>query len=175
MSAPMYAVGTLILYDRRGVYEIESLGAPPPPIDDGCLYYKLRSPFSSSNEIIYTPVDTSAFMRPLISEGKVSEYLELASRLEPQTFVSRKTADLAAHYRGLLASCELEDCLLLIKEICIKQRDLAGRSKKLGQVDQQYLKLAERLVCEEFAAVLHTTPDLIKQRLYMEMRRKAAG
>lgn len=175
MSAPVYVVGTLVLYDRRGVYEVESVGAPPPPRDEEGVYYKLRSPFSSSNEIIYIPVNSTAFMRPLISEGKVPEYFELASRLEPQVFNFRKTSDLIAHYRGLLASCDLEDCLLLIKEIYIKQRNLAGHSKKLSQADQQYLKLAERLVCEEFAAVLHTTPELVKKRLYLEMRRKAAG
>lgn len=170
----MYEAGTLILYDRRGVYEIESTGAPPLPRDDGCTYYKLRSPFSISNEIIYTPVDTAAFMRPLISESQVSGYLELAARLEPQAFTSGKAADLSAHYRGMLSSFRLEDCLLLIKEIHTKQRELAGRGKKLGQVDQQYLKLGERLVCEEFAAVLHTTPDFMKKRLYAAMRRKTA-
>ena len=175
MSAVMYTVGTLVLYDRRGVYEVESTQASPLPQNDGCMYYKLRAPFSSSNEVIYIPVDTAAFMRPLIGESEVSAYFELSSRLEPKVFSARKTMDLAAHYRGMLASCRLEDCLLLIKEIYTKQKNLASQSKKLGQVDQQYLKLAERLVCEDFAAVLHTTPDEIKKRLYAAMRRKTPG
>ncbi|WP_251317661.1 hypothetical protein [Flintibacter muris] len=174
MSAPMYRAGTLILYERRGVYEIESIGEPPSSVEGGGLYYKLRSPFSTSNEIIYTPVDTTAFMRPLIDKAQAAQYLELCSQLESCPFSSRKTMDLAAHYRGMLASCKLEDCLLLIKEIYAKQRELASHSKKLGQVDQQYLKLAERLVCEEFSAVLHTTPELVKKQLYAAMRRKTA-
>ena len=171
----MYAVGTQILYERRGVYEIESVGAPPMPTEDGCDYYKLRSVFSCSKEIIYIPVDTNAFMRPLINEEQVSEYLELASQLEPQVFYSKKTMDLTSHYRAALSSCKLEDCLLLIKEISTKQKDLSSHGKKLGPVDEQYLKLAERLVCEEFAAVLRTTPDAAKKRLYTEMRRKKSG
>lgn len=174
MSIPMYAVGTWILYDRRGVYEIESVGAPPMPMEDGCDYYKLRSAFSTSGETIYIPVDTAAYMRPLISEDEALDYLELSSRLDPGMVPSRKTTELIAHYRGLLSSCKLEDCLLLIKEIYVKQRGLANHSKKLGQVDQQYLKLAERLVCEEFAAVFDTTPDAAKKRLYASMRRKTA-
>ena len=163
------------MYERRGVYEVESIGAPPMPTEDGCDYYKLRSAFSGSKEIIYIPVDTNAFMRPLVNEGQVIEYLELASTLEPQVFHSKKTTELTAHYRAALASCKLEDCLLLIKEISTKQKELASHNKKLGPVDEQYLKLAERLVCEEFAAVLCTTPDAAKKRLYTEMRRKKSG
>lgn len=110
----------------------------------------------------------------LIDKAQAAQYLELCSQLESCPFSSRKTMDLAAHYRGMLASCKLEDCLLLIKEIYTKQRELASHGKKLGQVDQQYLKLAERLVCEEFSAVLHTTPELVKKQMYAAMRRKTA-
>ena len=85
------------MYERRGVYEVESVGAPPMPTEDGCDYYKLRSAFSGSKEIIYIPVD------------------------------------------------------------------------------EQYLKLVERLVCEEFAAVLRTTPDAAKKWLYAAMRRKTSS
>lgn len=63
--------------------------------------------------------------------------------------------------------------MLLIKEISTKQKDLSSHGKKLGTVDEQYLKLAERLVCEEFAAVLHTTPDAVRKRLHAAMRHKA--
>ena len=170
----MYEAGTLVLFDRRGVYQIESIGEPPLSVSDEVLYYKLCSAFSGSGEIIYIPVNTTVFMRPLISESQVLEYLELSLQMEPQVFSSRRAADLIAHYRSLLASYKLEDCLLLIKEIYLKQRDITGRGKRLGQVDQEYLKLAERLVCEEFAAVLGTTPDVVKKKLYASMRRKAA-
>lgn len=83
--------------------------------------------------------------------------------------------DLTAHYRDLLASRKVEDCLLLIKEIYAKQREMARQKKRPGQVDAQYLKLAEKLICEEFAVVLNTTPDLIRERLYAAAKRKATA
>lgn len=67
-----------------------------------------------------------------------------------------------------------EDCLLLIKEIITKQKQVSNKNKGLGDVDRQYLRLAERLVCEEFAAVLHTTPDTVKKRLNAAMRRRVS-
>lgn len=170
----MYEVGALVLYDKRGVYKVESVGAPPVRGTTGD-YYKLCAVFSNSDEIIYTPVDTIPSMRPLISSGEASHYLELFSRLEPHVFRFGKTMELTAHYQSMLASRKVEDCLLLIKEIHVRQREMARQKKRLGQVDSKYLKLAEKMICEEFAVVLDTTPDLIRERLYAGTERKATA
>ena len=77
--------------------------------------------------------------------------------------------DKEAAYQEMLASCQPRDCLLLITEIYWKQKSL----KKLGQVDTRYLKIAERLVCEELAAVLDTTPEAIRKRLYSAIEQRA--
>ena len=170
----MYKIGTLVLYDKRGVYKIESVGPPPVQGTSG-NYYKLRAVFSNSNEIIYTPVDMVTSMRPLVSSSEAANYLELFARLKPHAFHSGKTMDSAAHYRDMLASQKVEDCLLLIKEILVKQREAARQKKRLGQVDTQYVKLAEKLICEEFAVALDTTPDLIRERLYADIQRRATA
>ena len=77
-----------------------------------------------------------------LKEGKF-DYLELFARLEPHAFHPGKAMDLAVHYRDMLASHKVEDCLLLIKEIHTRQREIARQKKRPGQVDTQYLKLAE--------------------------------
>ena len=114
-------------------------------------------------------------MRPLISSSEAANYLELFSRLEPHAYRFSKTMDLTAHYRNMLASHKVEDCLLLIKEIHVRQKEMSQQKKRLGQVDTQYLKLAEKMICEEFAVVLDTTPDLIRERLYAVTERKATA
>lgn len=162
----MYEVGTAILYGRTGVCKIEDIGSPPSQKHDKQPYYKLRAVFSTSGELIYIPVDSDVAMRPLIDSGRAAGYLEQFSQLKPQVFSSRKPAELIAHYQEVLASCQPESCLLLIKEIYQKERELTAHNKKLGQVDSRYLKIAERLVCEEFAVALQTGPDSIKKRLY---------
>lgn len=162
----MYKVGTSILYGRVGVCKIESIGAPSFRKNDGRQYYKLCPVFSTSGELIYVPLDMAASIRPLISSGEALEYLQRFSELDPPVFCGKKPGELSAHYHEVLSSGQPESCLLLIKEIYCKQQDLAVRNKKLNEVDIRYLKIAERLVCEEFAAVLHTMPSAIKERLY---------
>lgn len=169
----MYAVGTSILYGRTGVCRVEGIGAPPFQKKGEDSYYTLRSVFSTSGELIYIPVDAAVAMRPLIGGGEASDYLERIPKLKPELFSSRKPAELAAHYQGALASCDPESCLMLIKEVYLKEKELAAHKKKLGQVDSRYLKIAERLVCEEFAVALNTVPDSIKRRVYAAMEREA--
>lgn len=170
----MYEIGTLVLYDKRGVYRIESLGASPIRGNTG-KYYKLSAVFSSSNETIYTPVGMTSAMRPLISASEAVRDLELFSRMDPPVFRSVKTVEQTAHYQSMLATHKVEDCLLLIKEIHTRQREMTRQKKRLGQADTQYLKLAEKLICEEFAVVLGTTPDLIQERLYAATERRATA
>ena len=170
----MYAVGTSILCGRMGVCRVESIGTPPFERANGRPYYTLRARFSSSGELIYIPVDAEESMRPLIDSGEASGYLDRLPGLEAKAFHARRPMELTTHYQKLLGSCRLEDCLVLLKELHCKRKELAARSKKLGQVDVQYQKLAERLVCEEFAAALDTTPDSMKGRLYAAMEPEAA-
>lgn len=162
----MYEIGTSILYGRTGVCQIEEIGSAPSRKQDEQSYYKLRAVFSNSGELIYIPVDSTVAMRPLIDGDEAAGYLESVTRMEPEVFPSRRPAELVAHYQEALASCQPENCLLLIKEIYLKGRELHARKKSLGQVDDRYLKIAERLVCEEFAVALKTEPDSIKERLY---------
>ena len=165
----MYTVGTSILYGRTGVCRIEGIGIPHFQKDNGRTYYTLRSMFSTSGELIYVPVDTSVAMRPLIGHREAADYLNLILKLRPVAFRSNKPADLSVHYQEMLASFELKDCLLLIKEVYWKQKSL----KKLGQVDSRYLKIAERLDCEELAAVLGAKPESVRKCLYSAMEQEA--
>ena len=163
----MYDVGTSVLYGRTGVCRVEGIGTPPFRREDGQSYYILRSVFSASGERIYIPVDTAVSMRPLVDSGEAAACLDRLSRLEPGIFAARRPADLVAHYQEVLAACDLEGCLLLMKEVYRKQQT----GKKLGQVDARYLKIAQRLACEELAAVLELEPETVKKRLYRAMER----
>ena len=161
----MYTVGTQVLYGRTGVCRIEAIGpAPIQKYDEQC-YYKLRAVFSTSGECIYIPVDTAMPIRPLINSNEASDYLERLSQLKPQSLSSQNLVESVSHYQEVLASSNPWNILLLIKEIYLKEKELAAHHKKLGQADSRYLKIAERLVCEEFAMALQTTPESIKKRL----------
>lgn len=165
-----YTVGASVLYGRMGVCRVEDICAPPFRQENDRRYYRLRAVFSSSSECIYLPVDAKAPLRPLIDQERASDCLRQFPGLQAPECGARKPAEAAAHYQEALSSCEIMDCLMLLKEIHHKQKTLAERNKRLSQVDVRYLKIAERLACEELAAALDDQPETIRERLYESLR-----
>ena len=61
----MFENGDYIVYGNTGVCQIEATGKPDIPMfDENKSYYKLMPVYRS--EVIYIPVDTSNFIRPII-------------------------------------------------------------------------------------------------------------
>ena len=53
--------------------------------------------------------------------------------------------------------------LYLLKECYLKQEQAREHKKKLGLVDQRYLRLAERLVYGEFSVALGVPVEQVKE------------
>lgn len=168
----MYTVGTYLLYRSAGVCRVEGMDAPRMAKAEKRQYYKLRPAFSTGLDYIYVPLDSPVPLRPIISSGEAVRYLDSVACLKPKAAGMQKTADLTAHYQNLLSTGDPENSLLVIKEIWEKEKGLTGAKRKLNQADVKYRRLAEKLVCEEFAAALHTEPEAMKERLYQAMERK---
>ena len=171
----MYTVGTYLLYRSAGVCRVEGMDAPKLARDEKRQYYKLRPAFSTGLDYIYVPLDSPVPLRPIISSEKAVHYLDSVAFLKPKAAGMQKTAEISAHYQNLLSTGDPENSLLVIKEIWEKEKGLTGTGgkRKLNQADVKYRRLAEKLVCEEFAAALHTDPEAMKERLYRAMERKA--
>ena len=176
MSA-MYTVGTYLLYRSAGVCRVEGMDAPRMAKAEKRQYYKLRPAFSTGLDYIYVPLDSPVPLRPIISSVEAVRYLDSVAFLRPKSAGTQKTADLSAHYQNLLSTGDPENSLLVIKEIWEKEKGLTGTGgkRKLNQADVKYRRLAEKLVCEEFAAALNTEPETMKERLYRAIERRPEG
>lgn len=160
------------MYRSAGVCRVEGMDAPRMAKTEKRQYYKLRPAFSTGLDYIYVPLDSPVPLRPIISSGEAARYLDSVACLKPKAAGMQKTADLTAHYQELLSTGDPENSLLVLKEIWEKEKGLTGAKRKLNQADVKYRRLAEKLVCEEFAAALHTEPEAMKERLYRAMERK---
>lgn len=165
----MFEIGDYLIYRRQGVCKLESIETPKSLQHTGKQYYKLRPAFSDNRETIYIPVDAGVHMRPVVSDEEAMRYLELAEELQPEVFWSSHTALLTQHYQELLSTYEIKDYLTLIKEVCLKEREALKKGRKLGQVDTRFLTTAGKLVCEEFAVALNTSPEQVRERLEQAM------
>ncbi len=157
----MYNINDYVIYSLLQVCRIENLETPSFESDSSKLYYKLVPAFDDkSNTTIYVPVHSVDRLRPLFPKEQVQTALHAYPTLSPTPFTAKKPPQLTAHYQELLLSQDVLQYLTLLKEVRLKEQN----SKKLNEIDVRYRAKTEKLLSEEFALVLGSTPEeILKQ------------
>lgn len=108
----------------------------------------------------------AAYLRLSVTPQQGEAYLAEMPALEVRTSRYPKQALLAQHYQELLQSHCVPDYLQLFKEISCKERQQKNSGKKLNLMDKDYYATDEKLLSEEFALALQTTPDAMREQLH---------
>lgn len=150
----MYREGDWIVYGTAGPCLVEAVG--PAEQDRGLerdkTYYRLSPLLDSS--VIYAPVDSKVFMRPVITQQEAQTLLDGIPSLECETFGGGSIRALTEQYKGAFASHDCSDLLRLIRGVYEKNRLSAVNGKRPGQLDQRYKKRAEELLHSELSVAL---------------------
>lgn len=165
----MYKVGEKILYGRTGVCIVESIdekllrGESEPQ-----FFYSLKPLYQSCN--ISTPANNSkVFSRPIISRKEADKLIAKLPELEAEPYHNRNLNQLREHYRMCIESYDCEELALLSISIYRKKCEAESQKRKLGAVDERFLKEAEDLLYGELAAALEIdrvqVPAYIKETL----------
>lgn len=150
----LYNVGELIFYGRTGVCEIkdittlESAGG-----SKGKLYYILKPLYKECK--ISIPVDNDKiYMRPVISRQYADELIDRIPHINTSAYYSHNLNQLKEHYRQVMESHDCMNMIEMTMSIHQKKVEAEANKKKLGAVDERFMKEAEELIFGEFAAVL---------------------
>ncbi len=155
----MFEKGSLMVYDTAGVCRVEDIGVPEglPAAREGREYYKLSPVFGSG--IIYIPVDTKVFMRPVISRQEAERLIRRIPEIRENLCESNNQKALENHYKEFLLTHDCEDLVQLIKTVYMKNKNLERVGKKAGKTDIQYMKRAMALLHEELSIALGIPTD----------------
>ncbi|MBQ8589313.1 MAG: CarD family transcriptional regulator [Firmicutes bacterium] len=148
----MYNKGDYIIYGSSGVCLVEDITIPDF-MGDGTTEYYVLSPVRDNGRI-YIPVNTTKFMRPVITKAQAMELIAQIPSIQKTEYQSRDHRMLAEHYKHSLDSHEVSDLVQLIKTIYLKNEDLATRGKRPSNTDLQFMKKAEDLLHSELSIAL---------------------
>ncbi len=161
----MYKVGDMILYGRTGVCTVEGVeekllrGEKTPQ-----LFYSLKPLYQNCS--ISTPVASKVFSRHIITRDEAEKLIAALPSLEAEPYHNRNLNQLREYYR---AKIELYDCFELAR-LCIsiyrKRVDAETQKRKLGAVDERFLKEAEDLLYGELAAVLEIERNQVQRYIH---------
>lgn len=154
----MFQIGDLIIYENSGVCKVLDITTPEhcstlSGMPAGRSYYILEPVYKKGT--IYTPADSpKAFMRPVISREEAERLVSLIPTLREEAFYAQNLQALKDHYRISVNSHSCEHLIGLASSIYSKRQNAAANGKKLGQVDEKYMKQAEEQLYGELAAAL---------------------
>lgn len=156
----MYEIGDLIVYGSEGVCRVEYVGhLDNPRFDKSRTYYTLLPLYHDGK--VYTPVDTSVSIRPVISKAEAEQIINGLSDLSPEIYETRNLRELEEHYKTKLSTHRCSDLFCLIRSIRLKRSKLTASGKKLGVIDERYMKRAEDMLHGELAVALSIPKDSV--------------
>lgn len=163
----MFNKGDRIFYGQTGVCIVEDISEKVLTKNHKKLYYTLR-PLYQQNNIIYAPVESDkVFMREIISEDEVKKLIQKVPELYEKALNGEEKAD----YQDYIDSHSCEELLELAVMIYSKKQAAKRMKKKMGFIDEKYLKRAEELLFGELAAALNITPAEVPEILFAEIKK----
>lgn len=164
----MYEIGDLIVYAGEGVCRVEEIGVPPMTgINKQRQYYTLKPLYRAG--MVYAPVDTQVFMRPVITREDADALIDRIPEIEPEVYENSNLRFLNEYYQAQLQNYNCEGLIKLIRSTRAKREVMIGRGKKLGLVDERYMKRAQDMLHGEFAVALgierNEVPGYIESKL----------
>lgn len=164
----MFKVGDLVVYGSTGVCRILDIKPYDGVGEEGQLYYYLEPLYQ--NCMIYIPVETDQVsMRPIISKQEAERLMEMLPTIQVTIYNHRSVNALENMYKECIQSYNCMTLAKLTKSLYAKRQALSRENRKLGVLDERYMKKAEDLLFGELAAALEIPKeqmfDYITQRM----------
>lgn len=150
----MFQKGDYIIYRNTCVCRVEETNVSfPKSKKSGKSYYKLAPVYETG--IIYIPMDTTIFMRSIISKEQAMALISKIPQIKEDGTTYQDHRMLSEHYRSFMNSHECEDLVQLIKTTYREDKASKDTGKKPGAINTQFRKQAETLLHSELAIALN--------------------
>lgn len=157
----MFQPGELIFYGRTGVCRVERIEEI-----DGQPYYCLSPLYQSC--AIRTPVNGKVFMRPVLTRAEADALIDQIPSIQAAPVEFRALRELTEHYLTSINTHDAAALLAMLMSIHAKKQQALSAKKKLGAIDERFMKEGEALLFGELAVALDCAPDEVPK--YIQAR-----
>ncbi len=149
-----------VRYGANGVCLIEDVTKMKVSGDER-EFYVLR-PVANGASTIYVPADNERLterMKGVLSKSEIDSLISSARKQSIDWVNDRNERRELFH--SIISKCDRRELLLLVSCVYQKKRELIANGKKLASSDDEALKVAERLIEDEFSFSLGLDGDKI--------------
>ena len=144
----MFSVGEKIIYGENGVCTVSDIGALPMDGGSGKVYYHLKPLVGSGT--YFTPIDSSAYMRPVMSKEEAEAFIATIPGIEPAICSDTRFNHVDAFYKDLF---KLHSCEALVSVIKGLRSRMADRKTKSSRAEAT-MKRAKEILHGELSIAL---------------------
>lgn len=149
----MYQVGEFVIHRGEGVCRVGAVGLLDiSGVQKDRLYYTLVPLYCGGK--IYTPVDTCAIIRPILTKKEAMELVRAIPSIPTVSCTGWNPRALNDFYSEKLNSHNCVNMVQIIKTAYSKRSICRGKGSKSSPVDERYMKRAEDLLYGELAVAL---------------------
>lgn len=158
----MFQVGELVVYGSTGVCRVEEIAELDQSIRDrGRRYYLLKPLWQDG--VIYAPVDSEKVpMRPVMSREEADALIDRMPGIQAAVCQGGTAQALAQQYQTAVRDGGHQALVEMMKAIYRKRGLAEAKNRRLGLVDERYMKQAERLLYGELATALEIAYDEVE-------------
>ena len=164
----MYSINDFIVYGKMGVCRVTDITVPNNIRWAGKKLYYVLQPLQG-NCVIYAPVDTKVFMRPIISAEDANRLIKAIPKMQTDPYYNDRMQELVSHYENVLHEHHCGDLLALAMSIYAKKQELEEQNHKFGQIDGRYLKQAEELLYCELSLALNIPMEKVPEYIAVQV------
>ncbi len=166
----MYCVGDWVFYGNIGVCQVINIDERQiTGIDRKHMYYTLR-PLSGDCSISAPTDSIKVFMRPIISKEEAMELIDNIPNIAAEPCYEG-VRQLSEHYEAVLNTHSCMALIEMTKSIYMKRDEAIAQKKKLGAVDEKFMKRAEDLLFGELSVALGLEKKQVKDCIAQKMER----
>ena len=155
----MFQIGELVVYGSTGVCRVEEIaGLDQPGRDREKRYYLLKPLWQDG--VIYAPVDSAKVpMRPVMGRAEAEALIDRMPDIPAASCRGNTAQALAQQYQSAVRDGGHQALIQMMKAIHHKRGVAESKNRRLGMIDERYMKQAERMLYGELATALEIGYD----------------
>ena len=148
----MFHPGDLIIYGRTGVCRVEKIEER-----DSQQFYCLQALYQTC--VIHAPVNGKVLMRPVLSREEADRLIDSIPSVTVHPVECHVLRELTNHYLDSVNTCDAAELLAMTMSIYAKKQLAINNRKKLGAIDERFLREGESLLFGELSVSLDIAPE----------------
>ncbi len=164
----MFKVGDYVAHYKEGVCEVTNIGRLDISCSDKKKEYYTLKPVYDAGSVLYTPVDNEKKqVREIMTATEAEDLIKGMPGIRTIPVSDEKRRE--ASYKEALLTNECRAWVALIKTSYQRKKKRLDSGKKVINVDDKYLNMAEQFLYGELAVVLHIPKSEVGQYILDEI------